>query len=108
MPLSATISFTVPALPNSGVWFASSTAWSNYWSGVEAEVDLDAATTSVYAATAYDNTKVPCALDIDGVHFLLVTTDMLASLMARIDALNAGFELMRTQMKAAGFITEAQ
>ncbi len=105
---TATVSIVVPALPDSDVWFANNAAWANYWKGISGDVELDAADTTIYVPVAYNAALVPCAINVDGVDYLLVTTAMFASLMAQITALDTALQNMRSEMKDAGYITEAQ
>lgn len=108
MPLTVNFSISPPVLPDDDVWFANSLAWTNYWRGVGGTATLSPATTTVYSHVDYDTTLVPCYQDIDGTQYILVTTAMFDSLRARLDALNAAFELMRNELKTAGIISESQ
>lgn len=40
MPITASISIVVPALPDNDIWFANSAAWSNYWDDIEGDVSI--------------------------------------------------------------------
>ena len=108
MALTATISVNVPALPDNDIWFANAAAWNNYWQDITADVDLIPATTTVYAAVAFDDTLPVHDFIIDSVNYVVPSKAMFDSLVARVDALNAAFETMRTQMRTAGYITNAQ
>ena len=108
MALTASINITVAPLPEDDVWFANSQAWTNYWRDVNGTVSLDPATTTVYTSYAYNSALPVCDILVDDIPYKLVTKDMFDSLMARVDHLNTTFELMRNQLKLAGFITEAQ
>lgn len=108
MALSGNVQFNVPALPNNDIWFANAQAWTNYWQGIAATVDLNAAATNLYVPVAYDDTIQPPVFNIDGVNYQLATFTMIVSLLARIAALDAAFQDLRTAMKNAGYITNAQ
>ena len=105
---TASATLDVTALPDNDIWFANSQAWSNYWKGQTVDITFDAAATTIYAASAYDNTLQPYVLNVDGVDNVLATNAMFTSLLARVNALNASYEALRTQMRDAGFITNAQ
>ena len=106
--LTGNITLSVTPLTDNTVAFANAAAWNNYWANVTGTVDIEAATTTVYTASAFDTGLAPCDITIDGVAYQLVTTAQLASLLTRVDDLNTAFELMRTRMRVAGFITAAQ
>lgn len=107
--ISVTFSLNVPALPDNDVWFANAAAWSNYWSGISVAGTLDSVDTVIYAASAYNSALEPFYLNLDGVTtHILVTQDMFTSLLNRVNALNSAFETMRTELRNAGLITNAQ
>jgi hypothetical protein len=108
MALTARINLVVPDLPDADVWFANAAAWKNYWRNIGAEVEFDAAATTIYVPVAYNNALVPFFTVVDGFNYVLVTTAMFESLMNRVNAMEASFQDLRTQMRDAGFITNAQ
>ncbi len=107
MPLTASISITVPALPDNDVWFANSAAWSNYWTDIIADVEFDAIATIIYGASPFVDAG-DYVLNVDGVEFRLVQKATLTSLLNRLNALNIAFETMRTELRNGGLITNAQ
>jgi hypothetical protein len=106
--LTASIQFNIPALPDNDIWFANSQAWSNYWNGIAATATLSPAATALYVPVPYNNALVYCRIDIDGQDYNLVTDAMLTSLLGQLNALDAAVQDLRTQMKTAGYITNAQ
>lgn len=108
MALNATFQINVPALPNNDVWFINAQAWTNYWQNVPVTATLDAAATNLYVPVAYDDTIQPPVFQIDGINYQLATFTMITSLLARIAALDAAVQDMRTAMKNAGYINNAQ
>jgi len=108
MGLPVTISLEVPDLPDASVWFANAAAWKNYWRNLNADATIEGASTSIYTPVPYDNTLVPCYTVMDGVNYVLITLDMFQSIQARYDALEASYQDLRTQLKDAGLIDNAQ
>lgn len=106
--LTGTVSFNVAPLSDTDVWFANAAAWSNYWATQDVgTITFNPITTTTYAALALVDIG-SAAFDVDGTLYYLVQQATFDSLVARVAALNAAFELMRTQLKAAGLITNAQ
>lgn len=108
MALTVNVALNVPPLPENDIWFANAQAWSNYWRDIDIVGTLEPADTTVYASSPYDNSLIPLATNIDGTDYVLITLAMFTSLKNRLDVLNAAFEDMRTQMKDAGYISNAQ
>jgi|ERR1041385_1691235 hypothetical protein len=106
--LTANITFDVPALQESDIWFASSQAWTNYWAGIAATAEFSAAETSIYVPVQYDTNLVFAQINIDGADYNLVTEAQLNSLLNQLNTLDVAFQDMRTQLRTAGFITNAQ
>ena len=106
MALNATISINVPALPETGIWFANSQAWSNYWASTPAEVTFDIATAAFSSAT-YNTGLQPAVINIDNVNYVLVTKEMFDSLRSLTEALQTSYANFRTELKNAGLITNA-
>lgn len=105
---TATISIVVPDLPDADVWFANNAAWSNYWNNISGEVTLDPATTTIYIPVAYDDSLVAVAFNIDGIDYLVVSQLQFNSLLAKVNAIDTAFQNLRTELKDAGFIDNAQ
>jgi hypothetical protein len=108
MALTANIILNVQPLPDSSVWFANAAAWLNYWRNIQAEVVFDAAQNALYTPLALDNTIEFVAINIDGEVYQLVPHNMFNSAMDRLNAMEANYRDLRAEMKAAGFIAEAQ
>lgn len=108
MPITAIVTLNVPDLPDADVWFANAAAWKNYWRQQIANVTIEPAATTLYVPSAYDTSLVPFYTNIDGVDYVLVTTAMFDSLMNRLDTLENSYQALRTQLKDAGLITNAQ
>lgn len=108
MPITASVSFNVTPLPDGDVWFANAAAWNNYWANIVADIDIDPIDTILYAASVYSAGAGVYVLNIDGVEHRLVTEEMHTSLLNRLNTLNSAFETMRTELRNAGLITNAQ
>lgn len=108
MPLTATISITVPALPDNDIWFANSAAWSNYWEDITGDVTLDPVATTVYVPAPYDDNLAPHDLTVDDMQYVFPTIEQFASLVAQVAAVDNCLQLLRTQLRTGGLITNAQ
>lgn len=107
--MTLTFSINVEPLPDNDVWFVNAAAWSNYWAGMTASADINAIDTSLYVPVAFDTNLNYFALNIDGLNtHYLATQAIVESLINRVDVLNAAFETMRTELRNAGLITNAQ
>lgn len=100
------ISFSVPALSDTDIWFANAAAWSNYWAGVSGTATMSPIAVSTYTASAYNTALEPAVMNIGGVDYVLVTQAMLNSLLTRVDTLNASYEALRSELIAGGLIVE--
>lgn len=101
-----TISFSVPALSDTDIWFANAAAWSNYWAGVSGTATMSPVTVSTYTPSTFDTSIPPAVMNIGGVDYVLATQAMLNSLITRVDTLNASYEALRSELIAGGLITE--
>lgn len=104
MPITASISINVPALPDNDVWFANAAAWSNYWTDISGDVTLDPIAVTVYTETAYSAPGGVYVLEVDGVEHSLATEEMFNSLKACYDTLNASYKALRLALYNAGLI----
>ena len=107
MALTASISINVPALPESDIWFANAAAWSNYWNDISGDVEFDPVVTQVYADSVFVDVG-DYVMNVDGVEFRLVQKATFDSLKNRLDVLNDSYEQLRTELRNAGIITQAQ
>lgn len=108
--MTATITFNVDPLTDNTVWFANAAAWNNYWSTVDASVDIDPITTTVYTESTY-NTGLSAGMpivSIAGTDYVLATKDAFDSLLAMVNALNSSYKTLRTEMYNQGLISAAQ
>lgn len=109
MALNASISIVVPPLTDQAVWFANAAAWSNYWQNINLEATFDPAATVKYVAQPYDAAAhVAPTLTIDGQDFVLCSKAMFDALLNQLNVLDLAFQQMRTDLKDAGFIDNAQ
>lgn len=108
MGLTVNINIAVPDLPDNDVWFANAQAWKNYWRNIGGDASIEPAATDKYVASTYNNALVPVAFNYLGVDYVVPTVAMFQSLLNRVDVLNNAFEAMRTQLKDAGLIENAQ
>ena len=106
--IDGTIQIIVPELPDASVWFQNAAAWSNYWRNISATLSFPGADTTLYIPVPYDITLQPCVQIIDGIQYVLITQEMFDSLHNRLDALEASYEDLRTELKDASIITNAQ
>jgi len=106
--LTANISVNVPELPDNEIWFANAASWNNYWQDITADVEFEPAATTIYAPSPYNNALTSYVLNVDGVDYVLATKAQLDSLVAQVATLDAAFQLIRTEMRNAGYISNAQ
>lgn len=106
MALNVNIQLNVPALVDGEIWFADATSWSNYWRGLNLAATFDPSANALYVNVPYDNTLAYTNV-ASGVG-MVASQAQFTSLLAAYAALNTSFQEMRTAMKAAGFITNAQ
>jgi hypothetical protein len=124
MALINVIGFQVPALTDNDIWFANAAAWSNYWNNVTFSINVPiadtvnaglvkAAATAVYADTGVTATKrYTLQVDLDGTGNLqnvpVPDAGSFDELKIQVEALVLAVQNMRTAMKTAGLITNAQ
>jgi len=106
--MTATISFNLPELTDNSVAFANAAAWNSYFSNITAEVEFDAIENTTYYPVAYNTGLVPAAFNIGDVDYIVPTSAMFTSLLNAYNALNTNYQLLRTELRAAGLITNAQ
>ena len=106
--LTATINLNVTPLPDIGIWFANASAWNNYWNNISGTVTINPAATSLYVPVPYNSALLFCRINIDGADYNLMTDIQLTSLLGQLNALDAAVQDLRTQLKTAGYITNAQ
>ena len=107
MGLSATISLSVPALPQNDVWFANSQAWTNYWANIDGTVTITPAATSTYTEVAFvPSLYNAIQLNIDGTLYPPLTgVDMFNALVNRVNVLNDAFIKLRLDLYTGGIIS---
>jgi len=108
MALTATIVLTVPDLPDADVWFANNAAWSNYWKDVSAEVEFDPIPTTIFLPPIVDETQPIYDMVIDGVDYNVPSNALFQSLLTAFKTLLTSYENLRSELKDAGLITDAQ
>lgn len=108
MATTVNVILDVPDLPDADIWFANAAAWKNYWKNIPLQFTFQGATTTKYVPFPYDVTLIPVAVTIEGVNYDMPTMAMFTSLHNRLDTLESKFQDMRTEMKDAGLITQAQ
>lgn len=104
---TATISLNVTDLPDAEEWFVNSAAWSNYWANQSADVTLDPAATTLYVPSAavdgdYYN------INIDGADRMIPSQAVFLTLLAALNNLNTSYQNLRSELKDAGYIDNAQ
>ena len=106
--LTATLALKVPALPDNDFWFINSASWTNYWQGIMMTATFNPAVNTKYVPSPFDpNTDVD-NFTVDGVEYYVPSLARFQSLQAQVAALDNSFQDLRTAMKTAGFIQEAQ
>lgn len=108
MSLQATIEIIVGPLPDPLFWFANEAAWANYWEDVTGTITIEPAATNVYVPSPFDYGLEPEDFNIDGVDYIIPSIAQFNSLKAQVAALDDTVQQLRTALKAAGLITEAQ
>lgn len=109
MALTASLSLTVPALPDNDVWFANSAAWTNYWHGITMSADFTPAATTVYVPQTFIwNDNNATSMIIDGVETYIINKTQFDALLLQLNTLDQCVQDMRTQLKTAGYIDNAQ
>lgn len=108
MSLTATISISVPALPDNDIWFANAAAWSNYWENIPASVTINPAATAIYTPQPADLTLPIYDIQINGVDQNVPSLALVQSLYNQLAAVDQCLQDLRSQLKAAGLITQAQ
>lgn len=107
--ITAEINVNITPLSDNTIWFANAAAWNTYWSNITANVDIDALDTTIYAPVNYSSGLQPYAFQLDdGPVVVLATNEMFTSLLAKVNALDNAFQLMRTELRNEGLITNAQ
>lgn len=106
---TATVSISVPALPENDIWFANAQAWNNYWKNLSATIEIQAlATTTLYVPGTFNSSLPVYNLVIDGVECVVVSKAMFDSLRDMVINLESSYQLLRTELREAGIITDAQ
>lgn len=108
MALTATLQLQVPALPDNDYWFINAAAWSNYWQNIQMTAEFQPAANTKYIPSPFDPTTPVELLNIDGVEHYLPSLARFISLQTQLAALDNSFQDLRTSLKTAGYITNAQ
>lgn len=108
MALDLTISMSVPALPDNGIWFANAQAWSNYWNAVGGTAELVPIDVTPFVAHTWPVPDLdPAVFQIDGVDYVVCTKAMFEELKEKVDALETAFATFRTELYDGGLIDQA-
>jgi hypothetical protein len=106
--LTFTVTFTVPELSDDTVWFANAQAWQNYWANADvADITLDPIATQIYSPVNYV-TDGYVEMNIGGTNYQLAQESSLVLLAAKVAAIDTCLQTLRTELKQAGLITQAQ
>ena len=109
MAITFSFSLNVTPLPDNDIWFANAAAWSNYWAQqTGGTVTLNPIATTIYTPQPFDNTLLVEDIRIDGVDHNLPSLAMFQSLVNAFVACDNALKDLRSQLKAAGLITNAQ
>lgn len=105
--LTGTATLNVTELPDAEEWFVNSAAWSNYWAQQPVDITLDPAATTLYVPSpAVDGDYFD--INIDGVDKMIPSQALFISLLNAFNNLNAAFQNFRSELKDAGYISNAQ
>lgn len=107
MPLTVNISLEVPDLPDNSVAFLNNAAWVNYWRNVDVVAEFTPADNDIYLENAYNNAQ-QVDFNWNGQDFSVPSIEQFNSLLLAYQTLNTNYKNLRTVMKDAGFILEAQ
>jgi hypothetical protein len=108
MGVPITISLNITPKVDNTIWFANAAAWNNYWASVDGEATFEGAATSIYVPIAFDGTLPGYHLITEDADVELVKKEEFDSLVASFQALAASYVAFRSEMKDAGYITQAQ
>lgn len=108
MGVPITISLNITPKTDNTIWFANAASWNNYWAAVDGEAVFEGAATSIFVPIAFDGTIPGYHHVADDVDVQLVKKEQFDSLVASFQALAASYVAFRSEMKAAGYITQAQ
>jgi len=109
MALNATGTLVVPPLSDNEEWFINVAAWNNYWTDIPLDITLTGADTTIYVPHVpnYALPFVQMAME-DGTTQDFPTKAQFNDLLTLVTTLNTSYELLRTELRAAGLITNAQ
>jgi hypothetical protein len=108
MALTASISFNITPLPENDVWFANAQAWNNYWRDVSGDVIINAIANDLYIPLTYDEGSGPVILELGGIQYVIITKPMFDSLLSKVENLDASYQVLRTDLRDAGLLENAQ
>ena len=89
-------------------WFVNAAAWSNYWADQGGTATLDAVPTTIYVPVPTDTSLTVEDLLVNGVDVYVPSMDIFVSLYNQVQAVDQCLQNLRTQLKDAGLITNAQ
>src|SRR6266404_2343090 len=109
MPFTVTFKLNVTPLPENDIWFANAAAWTNYWANQPGvAVIVNPASTTIYVPQPQDTSLPVYDLIIDGMDRNIPSLLLHESLATQVTAIDQALQDLRTQLKAAGFISNAQ
>lgn len=109
MSLSVNISLDVPPLSDTDVWWANAAAWSEYWRDINLQASFDSVTNTLYVPSAYNLALVsPVITADDNTQWSLATKQQMESLLLKVNTLDANYQTLRNELKAAGLLDNSQ
>jgi hypothetical protein len=108
MAFTITFKLNVDPLPDMDYWFVNAAAWSNYWAHQGGTATLDAVPTSLYVPVPTDTDLPIYDLQVEGQDNKVPSEQLFESLYNQVVALDLAFQDLRTQLRDAGLITNAQ
>lgn len=106
--LQVNLVITPTPLPDNDVWFINSAAWTAYWGSIPATASISPAATAIYVPQPFNAALPPTDFVIDGVDNVVPSIAQFNSLLAQVTAVDQCLQDLRTQLKAAGLISNAQ
>lgn len=104
---TGTATLNVTELPDAEEWFVNAAAWSNYWANQSVDITLTPAATTLYVpAAAVDGDYYN--INIDGMDRIIPSQAIFIALLTAFNSLDTSYRNLRSQLKDAGFIDNAQ
>jgi len=104
MPITATVSLTVPTLTDNAIAFANAAAWNNYWNNISANITLVPIDVDGYTPASYNTTLTPYQLNVDADVMVFPSKAQFDSLLALVLNLEGNYDALRQKLYDGGLI----